>query len=151
MGRGGRLPWHLPADLLHFKALTIGKPVVMGRKTFASIRKPLKLRRNIVLTRDRSFSADGVEVAHSVDQVLALCERAGEIAVIGGAEVFGAFADLVDCVYATEIDAEIEGDVIFRMPQREHTAEVTGELQPDERNAYALRFVRYDFTARRAS
>lgn len=150
MGRSGELPWHLPADLLHFKALTIGKPVVMGRKTFASIRKPLKLRRNIVLTRDRSLAVDGIEVAHAVGEVLALCERAGEIAVIGGAEVFDAFADLVDCVYATEIDAHIEGDVFFKMPERPHAAEVTGELPPDERNAHALRFVRYDFTARRA-
>ena len=146
IGRGGALPWHLPADLIHFKALTIGKPVVMGRKTFASIGKPLKLRRNIVLTRDPAFAAEGVEAARSVQDVLDLTQGAGEIAVIGGAQVFEEFSSLVNSVYATEIDARVGGDVRFNLPERDAAVTELGMLEPDERNAYPMRFRRYDFT-----
>lgn len=145
MGTGGKLPWHLPADMLHFKALTIGKPVVMGRKTFESIGRPLKLRRNIVLTRDSSFYADGIETARSVEDLFRLTEGAAEIAVIGGAQIFAAFAPHVDAVYATEIDADVEGDVVYRPPQRAAVRTVTGEYPADERNAYAMTFLRYDY------
>ena len=89
IGRGGKLPWHLPADLRRFKALTMGKPMVMGRKTFESFPAPLPGRRHIVLTRDRDWHAEGAEVAHTPEKALAL---AGEVvAVIGGAEVFALF------------------------------------------------------------
>lgn len=140
----------MPADLQHFKALTIGKPVIMGRKTFASIGKPLKLRRNIVLTRDRSFDAPGIETANSIHEVFDLTQDAGEIAVIGGSEVFAAFAPFVDSVYATEIEADVEGDVRFSLPVRAHDTVETGRQEPDERHAHAMRFIRYDFTARTA-
>lgn len=138
----------MPADLLHFKALTIGKPVIMGRKTFASMRRPLKLRRNIVLTRDASFYAEGIEVAHRVDEVLELTQNSGEIAVIGGAEIFTLFSPYVDSIYATEIDAEISGDVHFSFPQRECIRIEGADHAADERNPYRFRYVRYDFTAR---
>lgn len=147
IGYRGALPWHLPADLVQFKAVTIGKPVIMGRKTFASIGKPLKLRRNIVLTRDRSFDADGVETAASVQEVLALTENAGEIAVIGGAQVFEAFAPFVDEIYATQVLTQVDADTFFTLPERAHTRRETGSFEADDRNAYAMRFVRYEFTA----
>jgi dihydrofolate reductase len=145
MGRAGVLPWHLPEDLKHFKRLTAGKPVVMGRKTFASMGKPLKDRRNIVLTRDFSFTAEGVEVANSVDDVFELTMRDAEIAVIGGAEIFTAFAAYVDAAYVTEIDADAGGDTIYRAPDRPCSREIMGTAPADERNAYAMTFVRCDY------
>ncbi|MFN2449123.1 MAG: dihydrofolate reductase [Candidatus Baltobacteraceae bacterium] len=146
MGRDGALPWHLPADLLHFKALTIGKAVIVGRKTFASIGKPLKLRRNIVLSRAGDFAADGVEIAHSPDEALALAQGAGEIAVIGGAHVFEAFAGVVDSVYATEVNTQAEGDVRYVAPARDCIRVPLGEHPADEANAHGMTFVRFDYT-----
>ena len=108
IGRDGRLPWHLPADLKRFKAQTIGRPMIMGRKTFESFPSPLPGRRHIVLTRDRAWSAEGAEVVHSVEEAMAL---AGEdVAVIGGAEVFALFLDRADRVELTEVHATPEGD-----------------------------------------
>lgn len=108
IGRDGRLPWHLPADLKRFKALTMGKPMIMGRKTFESFPSPLPGRRHIVLTRDRGWTAEGAEVAHSVDEALALA--GDDAAVIGGAEVFALLLDCADRVELTEIHAAPEGD-----------------------------------------
>ena len=109
IGHDGRLPWHLPADLRHFKATTMSKPMIMGRKTFESFPAPLPGRRHIVLTRDAGWNASGAEVAHSVEEALSL---AGEedVAVIGGAEVFALFLDKADRVELTEIDADYPGD-----------------------------------------
>jgi dihydrofolate reductase len=146
MGRAGKLPWHLPADLKHFQSLTVNKPVVMGRKTFAAIGKPLPRRRNIVLTRDASFAADGVDVAHSIEAVWRITAGAPEIAVIGGAEIFDAFTPFVDAAYVTEIDDEVEGDVYYRPPARSHVTKILGQHSPDERNAHAMRFVLHDYT-----
>ena len=108
IGRDGRLPWHLPADLKRFKAQTIGRPMIMGRKTFESFPSPLPGRRHIVLTRDRGWAAEGAEVAHSVEEALALA--GDDAAVIGGAEVFALFLDRADAVELTEVHAEPEGD-----------------------------------------
>ncbi len=111
IGRDGALPWRLPADLRHFKAMTLGKPMVMGRKTFESLPALLPGRRHIVLTRDRGWSAAGAEVVHSVEEALAL---AGEdVAVIGGAEVFALFLDRADRVELTEVHAAPEGDAVM--------------------------------------
>src|ERR1700754_4184726 len=88
IGRDNGLPWRLPADLRHFKATTLGKPVLMGRKTFDSIGKPLPGRTNLVLTRDRSWMSEGVVVVHSIDEALAQAHEAEEMAGIGGAEIF---------------------------------------------------------------
>jgi len=108
IGRDGRLPWHLPADLRRFKAQTIGRPMIMGRKTFESFPSPLPGRRHIVLTRDRAWRAEGAEVVHSVEEAMAL---AGEVvAVIGGAEVFALLLDRADRVELTEVHATPEGD-----------------------------------------
>lgn len=146
MGRGGTLPWHLPEDLKHFRRLTIDKPVVMGRKTFAAIGNPLPRRRNIVLTRDPAFQADGVEVVHSVSDVLALTADAPEIAVIGGAETFTLFAPYVDTAYVTRIEAEVEGDVHYAPPSRPNRSEVIGSHAADERNPFDMTFLRFDYT-----
>ncbi|MES2054434.1 MAG: dihydrofolate reductase [Pseudomonadota bacterium] len=109
IGRDGKLPWHLPADLKRFKAQTMGKPMVMGRKTFESFPSPLPGRRHIVLTRDRNWSAAGAEVAYTPDEALALA-GAGDVAVIGGAEVFALFVDRADRVELTEVHLSPEGD-----------------------------------------
>lgn len=111
IGIDGKLPWHLPADLKRFKALTMGKPMVMGRKTFESFPAPLPGRRHIVLTRDSSWSAPGAEVAHSVDAALGLAGD-GDVAVIGGAEVFAVFEPLADRVELTEVHVSPEGDAV---------------------------------------
>ncbi|MCD2314587.1 dihydrofolate reductase [Sphingomonas sp. IC-11] len=110
IGRDGGLPWHLPADLKRFKAQTIGRPMIMGRKTFESFPAPLPGRRHIVLTRDRAWSAEGAEVVHGRAEALA---AAGEdVAVIGGADVFALFLDLADRVELTEVHAAPAGDTI---------------------------------------
>jgi dihydrofolate reductase len=145
MGRDGTMPWHLPADLAHFKAVTMGKPVVMGRNTFASIGRALPGRRNIVVTHARDFTADGVEIAHGTDDVLRMTAECAEVAVIGGAQIFSAFDPYVSVIYATELDAHVAGNVFFLPPARPATRTVLGEHPADERNAYAMTFVRYDF------
>jgi dihydrofolate reductase len=109
IGRDGTLPWHLPADLRRFKARTMGKPMVMGRKTFESFPSPLPGRRHIVLTRDAGWSAPGAEVAHSPEAALALAGE-GEVAVIGGAEVFALFLSRADRIELTEVHFDAEGD-----------------------------------------
>ncbi|WP_029937130.1 dihydrofolate reductase [Sphingomonas sp. UNC305MFCol5.2] len=109
IGRDGKLPWHLPADLKRFKAQTMGKPMVMGRKTFESFPSPLPGRRHIVLTRDTGWHAAGAEVAHSPEAALMLAGD-GEVAVIGGAEVFALFLDRAGRVELTEVHVDAEGD-----------------------------------------
>ncbi|PCD02759.1 diacylglycerol kinase [Sphingomonas spermidinifaciens] len=110
IGRDGDLPWRLPADLRRFKAMTLGKPMVMGRKTFDSFPSPLPGRRHIVLTRDRDWRAAGAEVAHTPADALALAADAPEVAVIGGAEIFALFLDAATRIELTEVHARPEGD-----------------------------------------
>ncbi|MEJ5977262.1 dihydrofolate reductase [Novosphingobium sp. PS1R-30] len=112
IGKDGTLPWHLPADLKRFKAMTIGKPMIMGRKTFESFPKPLPGRRHIVLTRDTAWQAEGAEVVHSVDEALATAGE-GEVAVIGGAEINALFLDRANRIELTEIHAEVAGDTVM--------------------------------------
>lgn len=129
IGRDGTLPWHIPADLKRFKTLTTGKPMVMGRKTFASFPKPLPGRRHIVLTRDRAWRAEGAEVAHSPEEALMLTGDC-EAALIGGAEVYRLMLPLCDRVELTEVHAEFEGDTVMpalgpewrEMARKEHPA-----------------------------
>lgn len=113
IGREGRLPWHLPVDLKHFKAVTMGQPMIMGRKTFESLPRLLPGRRHVVLTREASWSAEGAEIAHSPEEAL---RRAGgdRVTVIGGAEIFALFAGIADAVELTEVHCEAEGET--RMP-----------------------------------
>ena len=117
IGRGGKLPWHIPADLKRFKALTMGSAMVMGRRTFESLPGLLPGRRHIVLTRDRSWSAPGAEVVHSIDQVARVAQE-GPISVIGGADIFELFLPLADRVELTEVLADIDGDRSIEDPRR---------------------------------
>ena len=114
IGKDGTLPWHISADLKRFKALTMGpdtagRPMIMGRKTFESFGKPLPGRRHIVLTRDTGWQADGAEVAHSVGEALALAGE-GEVAVVGGAEIYALFLPLAHRIELTEVHADFPGD-----------------------------------------
>lgn len=113
IGRDNGLPWHLPADLKHFKAVTMGKPIVMGRKTFESIGRPLPGRRNIVISRDSGYQAPGCELFNSLDQALAVLADVEEIAIIGGMGVFTLALPLADKMYLTVIDDTFEGDAWF--------------------------------------
>ena len=129
IGRDGKLPWHLPADLKHFKAQTMGKPMIMGRKTFEGFPAPLPGRRHIVLTRDPHWAAEGAEVAHDVDAALALAGP-GDVAIIGGAEIFALFLPRADRIELTEIDAAPEGDAM--VPAFTGWRELSREAHPAE-------------------
>lgn len=144
IGRDNRLPWHLPADLKHFKALTLGKPMIMGRKTFESFPGPLPGRRHIVLTRDTAWTRDGAEVAQSVEQALALAGE-GDIAVVGGAEIYALFMATATRVELTEVDLEVEGDTHMPPlgPQWHETARETHAPQ-DGRPGFAFVTLRRD-------
>jgi dihydrofolate reductase len=109
IGADGTLPWHIPADLKRFKALTIGHPMVMGRKTFDSLPGLLPCRRHVVLTRDRRWQAEGAEVAHSFDEALAMADAA-QVAVIGGAEIYALALAAATRLELTEVRAEVPGD-----------------------------------------
>ena len=113
IGRDNRIPWRIPEDMRRFKAITMGKPLVMGRKTWDSLpKKPLPGRTNIVVTRDRNFAAEGAVVVHSVEEALARAqaEKPDEIAVIGGAEIYAALLPRATRVHLTEVDLDPEGD-----------------------------------------
>jgi dihydrofolate reductase len=114
IGREGGLPWHVSSDLKRFKEITLGKPVIMGRKTWESLpRKPLPGRRNIVLTRQHGFTATGAEVAQTPEDALKLVGDAPEVMVIGGGEVYRLFWPHVGRIYLTEVDLAVEGDTHF--------------------------------------
>ena len=113
IGRDGQLPWHLPADLAHFKQTTLGQAVVMGRKTWDSLPerfRPLPGRTNIVITRQTDWHAPGALVAHSLEQAMSLCPAPGPLWVIGGAEIYAQALPLASTVVVTEIDVEVQGD-----------------------------------------
>ena len=141
IGRNGALPWYVPSDLKTFRRLTMGKPVIMGRKTYTSIGKPLPGRDNIVVTRDAGFSAAGTFRAASIDEALDIgrskaAERGvDEIMVIGGAEIFALVLSLADRIYLTRIHARPDGDVTFPEPDQRIWREVSrSPLTPDPRD-----------------
>ncbi len=142
IGKDGALPWHLPADLRRFKALTMGKPMIMGRKTFESFPKPLPGRRHIVLTRDAGWRANGAEVVHTVEDALALAGD-GEIAIIGGAQIYSLFLPLARRIELTQIHAAIGGDTHMDAPG-EDWVETTREEQPADGTRPAFAWVTYE-------
>ena len=155
IGREGGLPWRLSTDLKRFKALTTGKPVVMGRICYESIGKPLPGRPNIVVTRNRDFAPQGVIVAHSLEEGLeratAEAKRLGvyEIAVIGGGVIYREAMDRATILYVTHIDAEIEGDTFFPDIDPALWAAVASEsVPPGDKDDYPTRFVTYRRGAR---
>jgi dihydrofolate reductase len=128
IGRDGRLPWRMASDLAQFKAITMGKPVIMGRKTWESLpRRPLPGRLNIVLTRKTDFLAEGAAVAHSLDQAVEIAREtdASEICVIGGAEVFAELLPRTDRLYLSEVDLVPEGDVVFPLIRASEWQEIS--------------------------
>ena len=113
IGSEGSLPWHIPEDLKIFKSMTMGKPMIMWRSTFESIGKALPGRKNIVMTRDKEYQADGISVAHNLEEALVLCEQAREIMIIGGGEIYKLFFGIANRLYLTNVEKYIDGDVFF--------------------------------------
>jgi dihydrofolate reductase len=151
IGRNNALPWHLPADLQHFKRTTMGKPIIMGRKTFESIGRPLPGRANIVVSRSTEFCPEGVRVAASLEQALALAEDIAlvdgveEVVVIGGEEIYRLALPAAQRLYVTEVHAEVEGDAWLPEIDWGRWREVSRERHSAEPpNPYDYSFVRYD-------
>ena len=149
IGKGNKLLWHLPDDFKHFKTLTMGKPVLMGRKTYESIGNPLPGRKNIVVTRDNGFSVGGVTVVNSIDAALAAVEEDDEVMVIGGASFYQQMLPLTKNIYLTFVHQAFEADVFFpelnldewqAVEKREHAA--------DENHQYSFSFINYERTSR---
>lgn len=127
IGIENRLPWRLPEDLAHFKALTLNHPILMGRKTFESLGRPLPGRTNIVITRNVDYRRDGCLVADSIPAAIALCEDADEVFFIGGAELYAQVIPLADRLYLTEVDIDAQGDAWFPDYARSAFREVSRE------------------------
>ncbi|MFT6919261.1 MAG: dihydrofolate reductase [Cognaticolwellia sp.] len=145
IGKNNDMPWHLPADLAYFKKTTLGKPIIMGRKTYQSIGRPLPGRKNIVISRDNNFQAQGVEVVNSVDAALALVVDSAEVMVIGGGAIYQHCLAAAQRLYITHINADIDGDTHF--PEYDLTVwkKVVSDIRPsDEKNPYQLDFSVYE-------
>lgn len=144
IGRGGRLPWHIPEDLKRFKAITMGSAMIMGRKTFESLPGLLPGRRHIVLTRDKGWSAKGAEVAHSADEAVALA-GGDPVSVIGGADVFALFLPRADRIELTEILSDIDGDTVMPDPRESvEWTETEVAVHAPEGERPSFRFVKLD-------
>jgi len=128
IGRDNALPWRLPADLQHFKRTTMGHPVIMGRKTWDSIGRPLPGRRNLVVTRDAAWHADGAERVSSIEEATTLCSDVDTAFVIGGAQIYAAALPFADAVVATEIDVDVDGDTHFAALDPRDWIEVSREV-----------------------
>lgn len=146
IGLNNKMPWHLPADLQFFKRVTLGKPIIMGRKTFDSIGRPLPGRKNIVVTRNTDLKIEGVECVQTVEQALACVKGVEEVMIIGGATIYNQFLENTNRLYITYIDLETQGDTYF--PDFEKVAswnEVERESHlADEKNVYNYDFVTLD-------
>jgi dihydrofolate reductase len=142
IGRDNSLPWRLPADLKRFRAFTLGKPILMGRKTFESLGRPLPGRTNLVLTRDRNWFADGVIVVHSIEAALMQAASSDELVVVGGAEIYRLVLPVARRIYLTHVHADVPGDITFPEFDPTQWADVEWTSQPaDESHAYPLTFV----------
>ncbi len=145
IGIENRLPWKLPEDLTHFKSLTLGHPVLMGRKTFESLRRPLPERRNIVITRSADYRPAGCETAASIPDAIALCGGEDEIFFIGGAQLYKQVLPLVDRLYLTEVLIEAQGDAWFPEFDRSAFVEISRVKKLGEKgDAVRFDFVVYD-------
>jgi len=142
IGKDNQMPWHLPADLGHFKTVTLGKPIIMGRKTYESIGRPLPGRKNIVMSRDKDYKLEGCETVTSLEEAIKLVEDVEEIMIIGGGFLYTECIPQADKLYLTFIDLDVEGDTQF--PQFEHLSltELKREKHyKDEKNPYNYEFV----------
>ncbi|WP_371195647.1 type 3 dihydrofolate reductase [Glaciecola sp. SC05] len=144
IGKDNQMPWHLSADLRHFKAVTLGKPVIMGRKTYESIGKALPGRQNIVISRQADYKLADAEVVTSCEEALALAkELSKEVMIIGGGKIYAEFLPKADYLYLTHIDLEVDGDTQFPDWQSQgswKTIDVQAH-KADEKNAYDYEFV----------
>jgi dihydrofolate reductase len=143
IGKGGTMPWHMSDDLKWFKKNTLGKPVIMGRKTFQSIGRPLPDRDNIVITRQSDFYHEDITVAGDLEDAIAIAEAFAlhrgvqEICIIGGGEIYRQSLPFASRVYLTEIDADIEGDVFFpALTEEEWQREAKGNISKNDKNDY---------------
>lgn len=142
IGRNNALPWHLPADLKRFKTITMGKPILMGRKTFESIGKPLPGRLNLVLTRSQDWHREGVVTVGSLEEAIAGAGDASEIAIIGGEEIFKLALPRAQRIYLTQVHARVEGDTVFPPIDRSQWCEIERTAHAaDSTHAYAMSFV----------
>lgn len=145
IGSNNQLPWHLPADLAHFKQVTMGKPIIMGRKTYESIGRPLPGRTNIVLTRSPDFHAEGVVTANTLQQALDYASVEDEVMIIGGSSIYELALPGADRLYLTYVESDCEGDAWFPEFDIERWRIVASEQHAaDEKNSSDYRFVTYD-------
>ena len=145
IGRDNQLPWRLPADLRHFKQTTMGKPILMGRKTWESIGRPLPGRTNIVITRDSDYAAAGCVVVNSIDAALLAAGSQDEIMVIGGAELYRQVLPRTDTIYLTRIHENFEGDTVFpELVTSEWRETERADQLPDENNPHDYSFIRLE-------
>jgi dihydrofolate reductase len=141
IGSGNQLPWRLPDDLKRFKALSLGKPVVMGRKTFDSIGRPLPGRTNIVISRQPGLEIPGCRVVASIEEALEAAQPAPEVVIVGGADIYRQVLPQVTTIHLTRVHADVAGDVLFPELQAHEWREVAKEYHPaDERHAHAFTF-----------
>ncbi|MEK4386068.1 dihydrofolate reductase [Solibacillus sp. FSL W7-1464] len=142
IGYQNDLPWYLPGDLKYFKEMTMGKPMIMGRKTYDSIGRPLPGRRNIVITRNTDFAADGIEVVGSLEEALSLVEGEEEVMIIGGAQIFEQSMEIADRLYITLINHSFKGDTYF--PSYDDWKQISC-LEPIESDAgYTFQYCIYE-------
>ncbi len=144
IGIDNTLPWRLPEDLRHFKALTLGHHILMGRKTYESIGKPLPGRTTVIITRGDYAAPAGVKIAHSLQEAIAICGADEEIFFVGGAQLYAQALPLADRLYLTEIQAEVEGDAWFPDYDRAQWREVSRDRRTDEAAGLEYHFVVYD-------
>lgn len=143
IGKDNDMPWHMPADLAHFKKVTMGKPVIMGRKTFESIGRPLPGRKNVVITRNSNWSHEGVDVVDSPEKALDLLSDVEEVMIIGGGNIYSQFLPQASKLFLTFIDLQVEGDTKFpNWLEVGDWVEIESEKHsPDEKNSYNYQFV----------
>ena len=142
IGREHGLPWRLSADLRHVKARTMGKPIIMGRKTHESIGKPLPGRENIIISRNANYKSDGCLVFSSIAAALDYCRDQPEVIIMGGAELYRQTLARADCIYLTEVHAKVEGDIFFPEYKAGAWKEITREdFKADEKNEFDYSFV----------
>lgn len=149
IGKDNDIPWKLPKDQAYFRKVTMGHPIILGRKNYESIGRPLDGRRNIVLTRDQNYAAPGCDVVHSVDEVLSIVKGEEEAFVIGGEEIYKLFLPYTNKLYITTIEHEFEGDTYFPAFARAEWKEVSVEKGiTDEKNPYEYYFHVYEKVSR---
>ena len=141
IGDSNSLIWHLPADLKRFKGLTTGNPIVMGRKTYESIGRPLPNRRNIIITRDTKYDVEGGEIVNSLEEALMICNH--NCFIIGGGEIYRQSMEIADQIYLTLVHEDFEGDTTFPEIGSEWKMVTSQDFEPDEKNKHKYSFIEY--------